>query len=123
MSDKKSSPATKADLKNLELATQAEIKKLATKAELKALDSRAGRLEDITKNMALDMVRMRGDIDDIKERMATKDDINRILGAIDAFAGEARDYRRKDLERGQMMMKHDDKLQDHENRLTTLETK
>lgn len=130
----------------------------ATKDDIKALDTKVVRLEDVTKNMALDMVRMQGDINNIKERMATKDDltavdtklsiaiaktqedvreirhdiatklatrddISRLMNHIDAFAAEALSHRNHDTLRGGKIMEHETRLSDHENRLTTLETK
>ncbi len=115
MSDNnKSEPATKVDLQELE-------QKLTGKID--AVENRAARLEDITKNIALDMVRAQSDISDIKERMATRDDINRIMNAIDAFASEALAYRNHDTLRGRAIMDHDDKLKNHETRIAILETK
>lgn len=95
----------------------------ATKDDMKALDTKVVRFEDVTKNMALDMVRMHGDINDIKERMATKDDINRIMSAIGTYTAKAISYRNRDTLHGRAVMDHDAKLKDHENRLTALEAK
>ena len=124
----RSQPATKDDLQIAKTGLQNEIQAVKTELqnEIQAvkteLKSDIKRLEDIVGTNTIDILRIKDDIRDIRETMATKDDINRILGAIDAFAGEARDHRRKDLERGHMMMKHEDKLEDHESRITLLET-
>ncbi|OGR61848.1 MAG: hypothetical protein A2X31_00380 [Elusimicrobia bacterium GWB2_63_22] len=69
------------------------------------------------------MVRAQSDINGIKERMATKDDINRIMSAIDTYTAEAISYRNRDTLRGGKIMEHETKLTDHETRLTSLETK
>ena len=73
--------------------------KLATKEELKT-DPRSN------KNQI--------DIKEIRETMATKDDIRKILGAIDAFARKSENYDRKALV-------HDHRLRDHEVRILHLE--
>ncbi|HBB68319.1 MAG: hypothetical protein A2X28_01580 [Elusimicrobia bacterium GWA2_56_46] len=109
-------PATKNDIKLSETGLRSEIGSLKTE-----LKSDIKRLEDIVKTNTIDILHIKDDIRDIHETMATKDDISRILGAIDSFAGEARDYRRKDMERGQMLMEQNDKLQNHESRITLLE--
>jgi hypothetical protein len=95
----------------------------ATKKDLEPIKSDIKRLEDIVKTNTTDILHIKDDIRGIRETMATKDDINRVLCAIDTFAGETKDYRRKDMERGAMLMDHQDKLQNHETRLTLLETK
>ncbi|MCG2726984.1 MAG: hypothetical protein L6420_12185 [Elusimicrobia bacterium] len=72
-------------------------------------------------------ITLQGHIDRIENKMdtkmATKDDINRIMNAIDVFAGEAKDYRRKDADRGHMLMEQHDKLQNHENRISAIEAR
>ena len=119
-------PATKGDLK--ELATKADLADGLTglKTELTrkvdSVENRVARLEDITKNIALDMVRAQSDISDIKERMATRDDISRVLNHIDAFAAEALSYRNHDTLRGGKIAEHETKLENHETRLSELET-
>jgi len=108
MTDNKSEnqPATKGDI-------------ALVKTELK---SDINRLEDIVKTNTIDILHIKDDIRDIRKTMATKSDIGRVLSAIDTFAGEAKDYRRKDLDRGHTLMTQEDKLQDHETRILKLET-
>ena len=121
----KSEPATKADLTNglTGLRTELNQKTDSLDNKITRLDDKVARLEDVTKNIALDMVRAQSDINDIKERMATKDDINRIMSAIDTYTAEAISYRNRDTLRGGKIMEHETKLSNHENRLTSLETK
>ncbi len=106
MSDKKSAPATKDDLKGL-----------ATKADLAAVDTK----------LSIAVAKTQADIREIKEtiatKLATRDDISRLMNHIDAFAAEALSHRNHDKLRGGKIMEHETKLSDHENRLTTLETK
>src|SRR5438270_7185996 len=47
--------------------------------------------------LALDQVSMREEIRQVKETMATKDDVRRILGAIDEFARKSEVFERKAL--------------------------
>jgi len=90
----------------------------ATKADLAAVKT---ELKEDFKRIAIEVVKLQSGVEDINERMATKDDINRIMGAIDAFAAEAQSYRNHDTLRGRAIMAHDEKLTNHENRITLLE--
>jgi len=68
----------------------------------------------VTGKLALAIAESQSDIRDIKERMATKDDIGRVLNAIDSFAHKDETYDRKDIV-------HDARINNHEERLTRLE--
>ena len=83
MSDNnKSAPATKDDLKEL-----------ATKGELKGLEA-------TVKNIAIELAKTQADVREIKydiaAKLATKDDINRIMSALDTYTAEAVSYRNRD---------------------------
>ncbi|OGR44254.1 MAG: hypothetical protein A2X28_01785 [Elusimicrobia bacterium GWA2_56_46] len=75
--------------------------------------------------LAIELAKTQADVREIKYDLATnvstKDDISRVLNAIDKFAATTENYKRKDLERGDMLMAQHDKLQNHETRLTLLE--
>lgn len=86
------------------------------------LKSDIKRLEDIAKTNTIDILRIKDDIRDIRETMATRDDINRIMSAIDTYTAEAISYRNHDTLRGGKIMEHETKISDHEARLTLLET-
>jgi len=96
----------------------------ATKSDLIELKNEVNQKIE---NGFIELLKTQTDVRNIKETMATtmatKDDINRIMNAIDVFAGEAKDYRRKDADRGHMLMEHHDKLENHESRVTALEAK
>mgnify|MGYP001614572381 CR=1 FL=1 len=140
-SDNKSKPATKADLK--ELATKADLQKLeqTTKADLAVLKNELNQKIDsveqklsfkidsveITVNrLVIDLTKTQTDVRDIKydmaTKLATKDDISRIMNHIDAFAAEALSYRNHDTLRGGKIMEHETKLSNHETRISELET-
>ena len=71
----------------------------------------------------MEMGALRTRMDSMEEKMSTKDDINRIMNHIDKFAAEALSYRNHDILRGRAIMDHDGKLENHENRITLLETR
>ncbi|MCG2725982.1 MAG: hypothetical protein L6420_06975 [Elusimicrobia bacterium] len=133
ISNDKNLPATKGDLEKMEanfetkFATKNDLEKFVTKeifkSEIEPIKKTITRLEKAVGNNTIEILNIKTDIRDIKETMATKDDINRIMNAIDAFAGEAKDYRRKDADRGHILMEHHDKLENHESRVTALEAK
>ena len=87
------------------------------------IDSVEAGLNAKINNVYLEVIKLQSRVGNIEEKMSTKDDISRVLNAIDKFAATTENYIRKDLERGEMLMKQNDKLQNHEKRLTTLETK
>ena len=91
-------------------------------AEIQSIKTDVKRLEDIAKANTIDILHINDDIRNIRETMSTKDDISRILNAIDKFAGVSENYKRKDLERGHMLMEQNDKLENHEGSLILLET-
>lgn len=70
--------ATKEDLKKL--ATKEELKKLATKEELKKLATR-----EEFQRLAIRVIALEGRVERIEERMATKDDIQRIMTVLDGL--------------------------------------
>lgn len=74
------------------------------------------------KDVYLEVIKLQSRVGNIEEKMSTKDDISRVLNAIDKFTAVTENYKRKDLERGHMLMDQQEKLQNHETRLVTLET-
>ena len=121
-------PVTKAELQTelepfrLDIATlKTDVAELKT--DVAELKTDVKRLESAVKSNTLDIIHIKADIVEIKETMATKNDVSLILNAIDTFAAEAEAYRRKDLDRGHILMVHDDKLSSHETRITILEAK
>ena len=98
-----------------------------TKADLtNGLSSLKTELTETITRLAVEVTKTQADVRQIKEDMATKvstkDDISRVMSAIDAFAAEALSYRNHDTLRGRAIMDHDSKLKDHENRIILLET-
>ncbi|MBU2574384.1 MAG: hypothetical protein KKH28_09945 [Elusimicrobia bacterium] len=110
-------PASKGDLTNGLAKLDVKISTL--------IETVTGLAETVTR-LAINGAKSQADIREIKEtlatKVATKDDISRVMNNMDVFAGEARDYRRKDLDRGHMLMEQHDKLENHEGRLVLLET-
>ena len=122
----KNLPATKGDLERF--ATKDDLKKMEANFETKFttkddLKEQEQKLNNKIETVYHEVVKLQSKVGNIEEKMATKDDINRIMNAIDTFAGEAKDYRRKDADRGHTLMEHHDKLEDHESRVTALEAK
>ena len=129
MTNNESLPATKADLNHVRTELKGDIDNLRTelkgdidnvRTELKAV--RTELKQDIS-GVVGEIVKLDIRITKIEENMATKDDINRILNIIDSFINEIRDYRSKDILRGEAIMEHDKKIKDHETRLQNLESR
>jgi len=79
-------------------------------------------LDDRTKRMALDLVDTKERLARVEETMATKADVQRILGAIDSFAGKLETYGRETLAIPATLDAQGKTLRDHEQRLRKLET-
>ena len=84
---------------------------------------KAGRisLSEKMDRLAEAFVRMQAEMGDIRERMAEKTDISRILGAIDAFARKAENYDRKSFSHADILQEHEARLQSMDGRLKRLE--
>lgn len=95
----------------------------ATKGDLKlAVD----RLDKKIDKVAAELVKTQAVMRDMRHDMtglATKDDVSRILGAIDAFAKKGETYDQKAISHGAILTDHEDKLRAHGRRLTSLETR
>ena len=101
----------------------------ATKGDLinglAKLDVKISALAETVTRLAIDGAKTQATVrqmqEDMATKMSTKDDIGHILNAIDKFAGMTENYKRKDLERGHMLMEQHDQLQNHEGRIVLLE--
>ena len=106
----RSQPATKGDLADLHAELKTDMKNLDQKID----------------SVAIELAKNQADVREIKynmaTNMATKADVSRILSAIDTFTAEAQAYRNHGTLRGSAIMAHDSKLENHETRLTLLET-
>ena len=95
--------------------------------KINSVEGRVSNLETITKNIAIDLAKTQSDVRDIKHdmatKMATKDDISRIMNAIDQFSSEYISYRNKDTLRGDAIMRHEKQIANHEKRISSLEGK
>jgi hypothetical protein len=125
-------PATRKDLNEVKTELNEKIdssvKKLDEKIDFsvkqldKKIDSVKADLKDDIKRVSIYMFKM-------EEKMATKDDIkrietkiNKVFNLMDSIAGDVKNYQRQDILRGDAVMKHEEKLKDHETRLQKLET-
>ena len=145
MEDKtQSEPATKGDLINgltsLKTELKGDISALAGTVahvaielsktqedvrQIKAVMATKDDLAAVDLKLSIAVAKTQADIREVKEvlatKMATKDDVSRIMNAIDAFAAEAVAYRNHDVLRGGKIMEHESKLNNHEDRLAVLE--
>ena len=78
---------------------------------LREIQSIRTDLDVKTGKLALAISQNQADILDIKENMATKSDIGRVLNAIDSFTQKNETFDRK-------VIVHDARINDHEARLT-----
>lgn len=96
--------------------------KPATKADLQAVRS---ELKEDIKRVATELVETQSGVREIKHalatKIATKDDVDRIMNAIDAFAKKAESYDGAAVLHGHALVEVQVNLKDHEKRLKTLE--
>lgn len=105
-------PATKSDLtKGLRLV------RTELKGDIQRLDQKIDRV-------AVDLVKTQADVREIKHTLATevatKKDIDRVIGHIDAFAKKAESYDRAAVLHGHTLTEHEEKLKGHESRISVL---
>ena len=117
-------PATKGDLAVLK--TDITNLRVELKTDIQRLDQKIGQLDKTVISLAIELTKTQTDVREIKynmaTNMATKDDVSRLITHIDAFAAEAISHRNHDTLRGGKVMEHESKLENHESRITLLET-
>jgi len=71
---------------------------------IKYLDEKFNKLDE-------DIVALRGEVADIKERMATKVEVNKLLDAVDAYMKQGEDYRQEMLMLSHKVDRHEKWIQ------------
>ncbi|MBI5209586.1 MAG: hypothetical protein HY927_06380 [Elusimicrobia bacterium] len=98
----------------------------ALRGELKAVETRLdGKIEGVQHRLAKAIVQTQSDIRGIQQTMkglSTKEDIQRILSAIDSFAGKAQSYDRAAVLHGHSLTEVQAQVKDHEGRIKALES-
>ena len=122
MKGKGEAPASRADLAGVEGRLDARIADVEGRLNAKIADVE-GRLDAKIGRVAMELVKTQDRLKTIEDTMANKDDVGRILAAIDVFAGKAVAYDQKSLSHGAILTDHEDKLREHGRRLAALETK
>jgi chromosome segregation ATPase len=89
-------------------------------------DDRFDSLEGIARRTAIQVAKLTGDVSDIKvtiaTKMATKDDLSLIHTRLDAFLPEIEASRRERALHSDAYMLHQNRLNQHERRLSRLES-
>ena len=78
---------------------------IALKIELKTLFGK--NFQRIAKALVETQAKVRDMEETLTTKMATKDDVSRILGAIDSFAQKAENYDRKTFSHGDILQSHE----------------
>ena len=81
------------------------------------------RMEDRDKAMALDLISTKEEMSQLKETVSTKTDIHRLAGALDMVLDKLETYGRETLTIPATLDSHGSKLEEHERRIRTLESK
>jgi hypothetical protein len=145
-----SMPATRGELKATEALLRGELKATETllRGELKATETLLrgeikttesvlrgeiqaagnalrGDLRTAVHGIAKEITQTQADISDIRhtmEGLSTKGDVDRILKAIDSFAGKAQNYDRAATLHGHSLTELQIQIKDHEGRIKDLES-
>ncbi|MEW6040878.1 MAG: hypothetical protein AB1633_05100 [Elusimicrobiota bacterium] len=95
----------------------------------KRFDDVDRRFDDVDKKIDITAMRLSKeiiknseDIKNLREIVATKDDIRQIMTAIDSFAHQTIDHERKAIVNTNRIMKLEPQVEDHEKRITALES-
>ena len=90
--------------------------------KFKNIDTRFDKIELALQNQAKAILRNTDDISIIKETMATKDDIQKIITAIDSFAQKSQDVERKAIVNTHRIIELEDNFKEHDRRIGALES-
>ncbi len=117
-------PATLGHLRAMEarlrrdLASKDDLKAFATKDDLKSFATK-----DDFHRLAREVVKIQGDLRDVKDNMATKKEILRLITTVESFAAGTADNRRTLLVYDKTLGEHRVRLDTHDRRLTSLESR
>ncbi len=92
------------------------------KIDVSAIKTDIVRLDQKIDRVAVALVKTQADVREIRHDMATKDDVKRILNAIDAFAKKSEHNDRAILLHGHVLTEVQIGIKDHERRLKTIES-
>lgn len=144
MSTRRSPAATQADVRMLSVKTGSAIRRLDKKIDSSVrrldekidssvcrldekIDSSVCRLEEkidsSVDRLAKEIVATQAGMREMRENMSTKSDIDRLISAIDSFAGQAQDSNRGVVLHGRALTETAVTLRDHEKRLSALEAR
>ncbi|MBI3012932.1 MAG: hypothetical protein HYY63_04830 [Elusimicrobia bacterium] len=79
-------------------------------------------VRDTIGKLTLRIIRLEEELKSMREQMATKDDVRRILDAIDAFTHRVETYDRKAVVHDARLNQNELTLQNHETRIVQIET-
>lgn len=116
-----SKPSTKADV---DKAVDSLRRELGTRMGGfdQRMDGLDHKIDRVHKSLAKEIVRVQADLREVKANMATKDDVRKILTAVQDFAGKAEAFGRTATLHGQALTEVSVSLKDHDRRLRTLES-
>lgn len=92
-------------------------------ARVAGLEAKTTDLYGVSRRMIATLVRLEDKMDDMAERMATKDDIRVMNSRLDDFTADIQAARRDRALQSETFMAGQRRLDDHELRITRLETR
>ena len=117
--------ATKDELKKLELTTKEEFKKVATKEELKKLElttkKEFKKVDKRINNLTQIIVQMQHQMTLLETKADAERKFNIIITMIDGLTQKVTDFQTEMRAGERTFQRHEDKLENHERRIESLE--
>ncbi|MBI5240389.1 MAG: hypothetical protein HY926_07940 [Elusimicrobia bacterium] len=89
------------------------------KTDIARLDA---KIDSTSKTLALEIIRTQTGLQEVRETMSTKSQIDQLMRSFDEFTAQAVHYNRADAIRGQTLIKVETMADDHERRILALES-
>ena len=106
------------------MATKDDIKRLDEKIDTvdEKIDTVDKKIDTTTMRLYKEIIKNSEDIKNLKETVATKDDIRQIMTAIDSFGSQTKDHERTAEINTHRIKELEPKVEDHEKRIGKLES-
>ena len=124
MENKKSNhPVTRSEFLKEAHCIRKEVKEKtqALQKEIERVDNKVDTLDTKVNKIAVELLQTSTRLQRVEENMATKEDVNKILNAIDNFTLKTETYDRKAIVHDHRIKEAESELQNHETRIAHLE--
>ena len=107
--------------KNNHVVTSQEFNERLNKVD-KRFEEIDKKIDNSVIRLSKEIIKNSEEIKILKETVATKEDVQKIITAIDSFAGKTEDHERKAITNTHRLNELEPKVEGHEKRIATLES-